>query len=79
VGKREVITLDLSMYVGAEDPHDSLWVTGNPNVRMTIPGGLPGDIATAAIVVNSIPRLLAAPAGLVTPNNLPVPHWRSDD
>ena len=64
------------MYVGAQQPHDSVWVEGNPNVQMTIPGGLHGDVATAAIVVNSIPRVMEAAPGLLTPNDLPIPHWR---
>ncbi len=77
VNRQEVVRLDLAMYVGASNPHDSVWVEGHPNVRLTIDGGLHGDVATAAIVMNSIPRVLAAPPGLLTPNNLPVPHWRA--
>jgi hypothetical protein len=33
-----------------------------------------GDTATAAIVVNSIPKILAAPAGVVTMKDLPLVH-----
>ena len=38
-----------------------------------MPGGLHGDVATAAIVVNAIPRVLAAPPGLVTMADLAPP------
>jgi 4-hydroxy-tetrahydrodipicolinate reductase len=41
---------------------------------MTIAGGVAGDTATAAIVVNSIPKLVAAPAGVVTMKDLPLVH-----
>ena len=41
---------------------------------MTIAGGVAGDLATAAIVVNSIPKLLAARPGLLTMNDLPLVH-----
>jgi 4-hydroxy-tetrahydrodipicolinate reductase len=77
VGGRELVTLDIAMYVGAPNSHDTMQIEGNPNVNVTVEGGLHGDIATAAIVVNSIPRVVAAQPGLLTANNLPMPHWRS--
>ena len=51
------------MYVGAKDPADTIQLTGEPNVSMIIPGGTHGDIATAAVVVNAIPLIVAANAG----------------
>ena len=71
------ITLELLAYVGAPDSHDTVYIEGTPNITSTIVGGLHGDIATAAIVVNSIPRVLGARPGLLTPNDLAIPHWRS--
>jgi 4-hydroxy-tetrahydrodipicolinate reductase len=65
------ISLDLHMYVGAESPRDHVLIDGDPPIDMTVTGGVAGDIATAAIAVNAIPRLLAAPAGVVTMRNLP--------
>jgi 4-hydroxy-tetrahydrodipicolinate reductase len=69
-----VINLDLQMYVGAESPRDHVLVEGAPPIDMTIKGGVAGDIATAAIVVNSIPKLLAAPAGVLTMREVPLVH-----
>ena len=43
-------------------------------IDMTIAGGVAGDLATAAIVVNSIPKLLAARPGLLTMSDLPLVH-----
>ena len=69
-----VISLDLQMYVGAEQPRDHVLIDGAPPIDMTIQGGVAGDIATAAIVVNAIPKLLAAAAGLVTMHDIPLVH-----
>jgi len=77
---KELVYLELQMYVGAKDPADTLTLTGHPTISLTIPGGSPGDIATAAVVVNSIPVILDAPAGLRTARDLPIgffsPHAR---
>lgn len=69
-----VISLDLQMYVGAESPRDHVYIDGTPPIDMTIKGGIAGDQATAAIVVNSIPRLMAARSGVVTMKDLPLVH-----
>jgi 4-hydroxy-tetrahydrodipicolinate reductase len=42
---------------------------------MKIPGGIHGDIATAAIVVNSIPKVFTAAPGLHTMRDLPLPSY----
>lgn len=68
------VSLDLQMYVGAESPRDHVLVDGEPRVDVTVAGGLAGDVATGAIVINSIPKLMAAPAGLVTMKDLPLVH-----
>jgi 4-hydroxy-tetrahydrodipicolinate reductase len=69
-----VISLDLQMYVGAESPRDHVYIDGTPLIDMTIKGGIAGDQATAAIVVNSIPKLMTARPGVVTMKDLPLVH-----
>ena len=69
---KELVYLELQMYVGAKDPADTISLTGHPNISLTIPGGSHGDIATASVVVNSIPVILDAPAGLRTARDLPI-------
>lgn len=69
-----VISLDLQIYVGAESPRDHVLIDGVPPIDMTIVGGVPGDIATAAIVLNVIPKLMAARRGLLTMRDLPLMH-----
>jgi|ERR1700674_504337 len=68
----ELVYLELQMYVGAKDPADTITLTGHPNISLVIPGGSHGDIATASVVVNSIPVILDAPAGLRTSRDLPI-------
>jgi hypothetical protein len=46
--------------------------TGIPNMEVIIKGGIHGDIATVAMIVNSIHQVVAAPAGLIAMKDLPV-------
>lgn len=71
-GGKELVYLELQMYVGASDPADTVELQGHPNISLVIPGGSHGDIATASVVVNSIPVILDAPAGLRTSRDLPI-------
>ena len=71
-GGKELVYLELQMYVGAENPADTIELQGHPNISLVIPGGSHGDIATASVVVNSIPVILDAPAGLRTSRDLPI-------
>jgi hypothetical protein len=69
---KELVYLELQMYVGAKHPADTVELKGHPNISLIIPGGSHGDIATASVVVNSIPVILDAPAGLRTSRDLPI-------
>jgi 4-hydroxy-tetrahydrodipicolinate reductase len=66
VGRQVVVHLDLAMYVGAPDPSDQIHLDATPPVQMKIAGGIPGDDATAAILVNSVHGLAASSPGLRT-------------
>ncbi|MBA7465078.1 hypothetical protein ES707_00240 [subsurface metagenome] len=68
---KELITLDFQAYIGAEESYDAVSITGVPNMEVIIKGGTPGDLATAAMVVNLIPRVIKAPSGLTTMKDLP--------
>jgi len=67
---KEKIFMELRMYVGARESSDTIELAGHPTIKLTIPGGTHGDIATAAVVVNAIPAILDAPAGLRTSRDL---------
>jgi len=71
-GGKELIYMELQMYVGAKDPADTVELKGHPNISLIIPGGSHGDIATASVAVNSIPAILEAPSGLRTSRDLPI-------
>lgn len=65
-----VITLDLTMALGASN-HDRVVIQGEPPLDVSVSNGVHGDVATASIAVNMIPRVLEAPPGLVTMKDLP--------
>jgi len=67
------VSLELRMYVGAEDvAADRVIVRGVPDVEMEIKGGVHGDRATAAMVVNSIPRIVQARPGVLTMDDISI-------
>jgi len=68
----EVITLEFEAYVGAPESYDAVYITGTPNLEVVIRGGTPGDIATGAITVNCVHRVMDAPPGLLTMKDLPI-------
>ncbi|MGH7968823.1 MAG: NAD(P)H-dependent amine dehydrogenase family protein [Limisphaerales bacterium] len=69
------LTLDLKMYLDAPEPHDRVRIEGEPPLDLLVAGGIAGDPATAAALVNTVPRLLSARAGLVLLTDLPVPRF----
>jgi 4-hydroxy-tetrahydrodipicolinate reductase len=69
-GKR-VATYHIEMFAGANDAFDEIELIGNPRISLRIPGGTPGDVATAAIIINSIPRVVDSKPGLMTVKDLP--------
>lgn len=72
-GQDLVILLTLEMYVGARNPVDKISIRGKPNLKLAIEGGIPGDSATAAIIVNAIPRVIEARPGLLSMMDLRLP------
>jgi 4-hydroxy-tetrahydrodipicolinate reductase len=64
VGRKLDVILDLKMYLDAEDPHDAIEVGGRPPIDVVIKGGVAGDQATVAALINTAPRLLRASPGL---------------
>jgi 4-hydroxy-tetrahydrodipicolinate reductase len=74
----EVIRLELEMYMGADRPRDAVAIDGKPGLQVEIPGGVMGDEATIAAVVNAIPRVLEAQPGLKTMLDLRLPGYVED-
>jgi 4-hydroxy-tetrahydrodipicolinate reductase len=76
-GGKEKIFLELKMFVGAKNPADTIELQSEPHLTLTIPGGTHGDVATAAVVVNTIAAILAATSGLRTSRDLPLGFFPS--
>jgi 4-hydroxy-tetrahydrodipicolinate reductase len=66
VGDKEVITLVFRAIIGEPDPRDRVLIQGTPSIDMAIQEGVNGDTATCAIIVNAIPVVIQAQAGLRT-------------
>ena len=75
VNSKPIVQLHMEAYLGAPESYDSVDVEGNPRLSMKIAGGVHGDVATASITVNSIPKMLQASPGLHTMRSLPIPSW----
>ncbi len=78
VGYRDgepVITLHMEAYLGAPESYDAVEITGSPALKMKMAGGVHGDVATASITVNSIPKILDVAPGLHTMRDMPLPSF----
>jgi 4-hydroxy-tetrahydrodipicolinate reductase len=67
---REVVRLELVVAVGAEHPRDEVRLDAEPPLRLQIPGGIPGDEATAWAMIHAATALPML-RGLVTVLDLP--------
>ena len=66
IDDERVIELVFRAAVGEPESYERILMRGTPDLDMRISGGINGDIATAAIVVNAIPTVIAARPGLRT-------------
>lgn len=73
VNGKVVLTLDLKMYLDASNPHDAAQIIGEPPLHMRLEGGVAGDAATVAALVNAAPRVLRASPGLLLMTDIGVP------
>lgn len=69
----EVIRLDLEMSLGARNPHDGIEIDARPPIKVVVPGGIHGDVATASIIANCVPAIARSrQLGLLAMRDLPV-------
>jgi 4-hydroxy-tetrahydrodipicolinate reductase len=73
----ERVVLEIAMFLDAPHPHDRVVVRGIPPLEVTVHGGVAGDVATVAALINVVPRLLAAAPGLRLATDLALPKWAS--
>ena len=69
------ITLHMEAYLGAPESFDGVEISGSPALKMKIAGGVHGDVATASIAVNSVPKILEVVPGLHTMRDMPLPSY----
>jgi len=72
---KPLIKLHMEAYLGAPESFDAVRIAGIPPLAMKIAGGVHGDIATASITVNSIPKVLEAAPGLRTMRDMALPSF----
>ncbi|MEM1545324.1 MAG: dihydrodipicolinate reductase [Candidatus Methanomethylicia archaeon] len=72
VNNKEFIKLELLAAVGRTD-YDEVVINGEPPLKWRNEYGTAGDIATAAMIINVIPRVLKAPPGLLTMKDIAIP------
>jgi hypothetical protein len=65
----------LKMYLDAPNPHDAIQIEGDPSLNVVVNGGVAGDHATVAALVNTARRILKAPPGLLLMSDLSLPSW----
>lgn len=70
----EIIVLDFVAFAGEHEEYDSIEIKGIPNIYQKIIGGVHGDLGTAAMVVNLIPIVIEAKAGLLTMKDISIPR-----
>jgi 2,4-diaminopentanoate dehydrogenase len=75
MGDVQRVHMDLKMYLDARDPHDAIKITGEPPLEVRINGGVAGDHATVASLINAIPRVLKSPPGVLMMTDIAVPAW----
>jgi 4-hydroxy-tetrahydrodipicolinate reductase len=77
IGDEPKIHLQLDAYLGAPESFDSVLIDGSPRIYSKVQGGIHGDVATASMTVNSIPRVIAAAPGLRSMRDMPLPSFFS--
>lgn len=75
VNGEPLIKLHMEAYLGAPESYDSVTIEGSPRLHSKIAGGVHGDVATASITVNSIPKVIGAEPGLRTMRDMPIPSF----
>jgi hypothetical protein len=73
---KEVISLDLRLYLEAEKARDTIYIEGTPTLESTIKSTDMGDVAAAGLLVNMSPLVQQARPGLLTMLDLPLPHFQ---
>jgi 4-hydroxy-tetrahydrodipicolinate reductase len=77
LGGEEVIRVEGISAVGVPE-YEEIKINGIPPTHWKNEGGTHGDLGTAGIICNMIPRVINAPPGLLTMKDLPLPSYISN-
>ena len=72
-GGKPLIELNFAAYVGSEEEYDQVEIDGTPPVNCRISPCVHGDHGTVAMLVNMVPKVVAAPPGLLTMKDIQLP------
>jgi len=72
VAGRKALELVFQAALDQSEPRDRIVIEGEPPVELVLPGGVHGDTATSALVLNVVRPLLTAEPGLHTMASLPL-------
>lgn len=73
-GDGRTVVLELVMELAGGGDADEVELESDPPVRLRVEGGVSGDKATVATLVNTVGRVLEAPRGLRSALDLPLPR-----
>jgi len=71
--------MEFFAHAGVEEEYDAVSIEGLPKVNQRILGGVHGDTGTVAVILNMIPKVLNAKAGLSAMKDRPLPSVLSED
>lgn len=72
---KKILKMDFTAAVGVEEEFEEIIIEGFPRIVWRSLGGTPGDLATAAVVLNYVPIVLGAEPGVATVNKLRRPPY----
>ncbi len=76
-GGERVIELVFRAAVGEPESYERILLQGTPSIELRIPGGVNGDVATGAVVVNAARTIADAQPGLRTMIDIPPICYRA--
>ncbi len=78
-GGEAVIVLEFQAAIGQSDPHDRVLLRSEPPLDLLLRGGVHGDTATSAVVLNALGPLLDSPPGLQTMATIRMPRCAREE
>lgn len=72
---KEVIRVEFIAVADAEEEFEEIIIEGTPRITWRSTGGTPGDVATAAVVLNYVPIVLDSDPGLAIVTRLRAPSY----